>query len=151
MSTYETTPAVAGVPTPTPATTASRDRTRHRAIAVTTIIAATSLGLVVDLLLVGHTSGEEIWGPVTAAFSFVVATLSLGYISARGRNRAARLALYALWATVAFFGYGGYNDHRLPVPAGTVDERTRPPLAPLAFTGLGIVGAFTLRSASKEE
>ena len=68
----------------------------------------------------------------------------------RGRSRAARIVLYALWVLVAFFGYGGYNDHRLPRPADTItDQRQRPPLAPLVFTGLGIAGAVALRSGSK--
>jgi hypothetical protein len=60
--------------------------------------------------------------------------------------------LYALWGLVAFFGFGGYNDHRLPRAADTIAaQRERPPLAPLAFTGLAIAGAMALRSASKED
>jgi len=50
---------------------------------------------------------------------------------------------------VAFFGFGGYNSHRLALPEGTVDSRTRPPLAPLIFTGMGIAGALSLRSGTK--
>jgi hypothetical protein len=118
---------------------------------VTTAITLASLGLLVDLLLVGHTVGEEIWGPITAAFAAMTAGLSLGFLAVRGRNRAARIGLFALWLTVGFFGLGGYNDHRLPRPADTVtDQRERPPLAPLVFTGMGIAGAVVLRSGTKE-
>ena len=128
-----------------------RDRLRRRPAVVTAVIAIASAGLMVDLLLVGHTSGEELWGPVTAALGAVVGALSLAFLVHGGRSRAARYAIYALWLTVAFFGFGGYNDHRLPVPASVVDDRPRPPLAPLVFTGLGIAGALSLRSGSKED
>jgi peptidoglycan/LPS O-acetylase OafA/YrhL len=129
-----------------------RARTRRRAILVAAGITVGSFALLVDLLLAGHTIGEEIWGPVTAVAATVVGLLGLAYLAARGRSRAARLVLYALWAMVAFFGFGGYNDHRLPRPADTItDQRERPPLAPLAFTGLAIVGAVALRSGSKGE
>lgn len=129
---------------------ATRDRSRRRAMYATAAIALGSLALLVDLLLANHTTGEEIWGPVTAASGSAVGVLSLAYLAVRGRSRAARFALYALWLTVAFFGYGGYNDHRLPRPADTItDQRQRPPLAPLVFTGLGIAGAVVLRSGSK--
>ena len=144
----------------TPATTAPRSgpipsdahagRRRWRAMIVTALIALGSFGLAVDLLLVGHTSGEELWGPVTAVFATLVGALSLAFLAARGRRRLARWALYALWLLVAFFGYGGYNDHQRPLPEGTVDGRSRPPLAPLVFTGLGIAGAVTLRIGTRE-
>jgi len=149
-----TRPAVAttrigGVPARAEAT---RARTRRRAIAFTAGIAILSVGLLVDLLLVGHTAGEEIWGPVTAAVTAGVGLLSLVFLAARGRSRMARMFLYALWVFVAFLGFGGYNDHRLPRPADTItDQRERPPLAPLVFTGLGIAGAVVLRSGSKGE
>jgi len=132
-----------------PTTAASGERARRRAHIATAVIGLFSLGLLIDLLVAGHTSGEELWGPVTAASSALVAALSLVYLAVRARNRATRIALYALWATVAFFGYGGYNDHRLPVPAGVVDSRPRPPLAPLVFTGMGVMGAVNLRSGAK--
>jgi hypothetical protein len=119
---------------------------------VTAGITLGSFALLVDLLLVGHTVGEEIWGPVTAAAGTVVGLLSMVYLAMGGRSRVARIGLYALWVMVAFFGFGGYNDHRLPRAADTVtDQRERPPLAPLAFTGLAIVGAVALRSGSKGE
>ena len=129
----------------------ARDRRRRRALAVTAVVTLGSLGLLVDLLLVGHTNGEQIWGPVTAVLGAGVGALSLAFLAARGRSRAARLGLYALWLTVAFFGFGGYSSHRLPVTAGAVDPRPRPPLAPLVFTGLGIAGAISLRYGTKED
>jgi len=129
---------------------AARDKARRRALYWTGAIALTSLALLVDLLLVNHTTGEEIWGPITAASALLVGVLSFAYLATRSRSRAARFLLYALWAMVAFFGYGGYNDHRLPRPADTItDQRERPPLAPLSFTALGIAGAVVLRNGSK--
>ena len=131
---------------------ATRDRAHRRALSVTAAITLGSLVLLVDLLLVGHTTGEEIWGPVTAAIATAVGLLSLVFLASGSRNRAARIVLYMLWALVAFFGFGGYNDHRLPRPADTItDQRQRPPLAPLVFSGLGIAGAVVLRSGSKEK
>ena len=152
MSTYApATPAAAGDRSAIDAPDAARDRARRRALWVTTAIALVSLGLLVDLLLVGHTVGEEIWGPVTAAVAALTAGLSLGFLAVRGRSRAARIGLYALWLTVAFFGFGGYNDHRLRWATDTVtDQRARPPLAPLVFTVMGIAGAVVLRSGTKE-
>ena len=144
------TPAEAGSRLAPVTLEAARDRARRRALLISGGITIGAISLLVDLLLVGHTTGEEIWGPATAAFASAVGLLSLAYLALRGRNRAARIALYALWLTVAFFGYGGYNDHRLPRPADAAsDQRERPPLAPLAFTGLGIAGAVVLRSGSK--
>jgi hypothetical protein len=124
---------------------------RRRAKVATAVISLVSLSLLVDLLLVNHTTGEEVWGPITAGAAALTSALSLAYITHRGRSRVARFALYALWGMVAFFGFGGYNDHRLPRAADTIsDQRQRPPLAPLAFTGLGIAGAAFLRHSSKE-
>jgi hypothetical protein len=128
---------------------AAIDRVRRRALIVTTVVTLASVGLLADLLLVGHTNGEEIWGPITAASAALVGLLSLTFLAVRGRNRVARIGLIALWLTIAFFGFGGYNSHRLALPDGTVDSRPRPPLAPLVFTGMGIAGALTLRSGTK--
>jgi amino acid permease len=150
MSTFtQATPALAGDRSGTVAPDATGGRARRRAMRVTTVITLVSLALLADLLLVRHTLGEEIWGPITAALAALTGLLSLAYLAVRGRNRAARVALYALFATVAFFGFGGYNDHRLALPEGTIDTRPRPPLAPLLFTGMGIAGAVVLRSGSK--
>lgn len=123
---------------------------RSRALNVTAVITIGSLGLLIDLLLVGHTTGEELWGVVTAVLATTVGGLSVTYLATRSRGRVARFLLYALWLTVAFFGFGGYNDHRLPRPADTVsDQRERPALAPLVFTVIGIGGALSLRSGRK--
>jgi hypothetical protein len=129
-------PVTAG-PTLAPArSNETRLRTRRRALMVTA----------------GITVGEEIWGPVTAIAGTAVGVLSLAYLTMGGRSRVARIVRYALWAVVAFFGFGGYNDHRLPRPVDTItDQRERPPLAPLAFTGIAIAGAVALRSGSKGE
>lgn len=145
-------PAITGIGGDPTATDPARARTRRRALTVAAGITIGSLALLVDLLLAGHTVGEEIWGPVTAAVTAGVGLLSLMFLAVRGRSRMARVLLYALWVFVAFLGFGGYNDHRLPRPADTItDQRERPPLAPLVFTGLGIAGAVVLRSGSKGE
>lgn len=129
---------------------ATRARSRRRALLVTGAITVASLALLVDLLLVGHTTGEQIWGPITAALATLTGVLSLAVLAIRGRSRAARWALIALWLTVAFFGFGGYNDHRLSASSDTAaDQRSAPPLAPLVFTGMGIAGAVVLRSGTK--
>lgn len=124
---------------------------RRRAPLVITVVTLGCLGLLGDLLMVGHTRGEEIWGVVTALSGVLVGVLSLAFLIRRSRNRVARIGLIALWLTVAFFGFGGYNSHRLPLPEGMSDQRPRPPLAPLIFTGFGIAGALAVRSGSKGE
>jgi len=124
---------------------------RRRALLVTTVVTLGCLGLLGDLLFVGHTRGEEIWGVVTALSGVLVGVLSLTFLARRSRNRVARIGLIALWLTIAFFGFGGYNSHRLPLPDGTSEERPRPPLAPLIFTGFGLAGALVVRSGSKGE
>ena len=145
-------PATAGTTLAPARPVVARARTGRRATLVTAGITVGSFALFVDLLLAGHTVGEEIWGPVTAIAGTVVGLLSLAYLAMGGRSRVARIVLYALWVFVAFLGFGGYNDHRLPRPADTItDQRERPPLAPLAFTGLAIAGAVALRSGSKGE
>jgi hypothetical protein len=121
---------------------------RRRAMIATAVLALGSIALLIDLLLVGHTDGEQIWGPVTAALAAAVAAMSLGYLWLRMRSRFGRVALIGLWLLVAFFGFGGYNDHRA-VTQGSADSRPRPPLAPLVFTGFGLAGAFSLRYGAK--
>jgi hypothetical protein len=149
-STIRAVPAAAGVTITPGGSDAVRARSRRRATMVIAGITLASFALFVDLLLAGHTIGEEIWGPVTAVAGTVVGLLSLAYLAMSGRRRIARIGLYALWALVALFGFGGYNDHRLPRPVDTItDQRERPPLAPLTFTGLAIAGAVALRSGSK--
>ena len=125
---------------------------RRRAAVATAVVTVLALGLLVDLLLVNHTIGEEIWGPIVASAALAVGVFSLVYLAADGRSRGIRFALLAFWAAVAFLGYGGYNDHRLPRPADTLtDQRPRPPLAPLAFTVLGIVGGAALFLGSRDK
>ena len=118
-------------------------------MAVTATVTVASLMLLVDLLLVGHTHGEQIWGPITAGLGAGTGMLSLAFLVVHGRRRAARLTLNALWLTVAFFGYGGLQSHRTAGAGGEVSGP--PPLAPLVFTGLGIAGALILRYGNKED
>ena len=139
------TSARAGPVRPTTAT----DRARRRALIATGLLTLGSGGLLVDLVLVGHLNGGEIWGLITAAGAVLVGALSLAFLAVRGRNRVVQIGLIALWLTIAFFGFGGYNSHRMALPEGTVDSRPRPPLAPLVFSGIGIAGALFLRSGTK--
>ena len=122
---------------------------RRRAVFVVGVVTLGCLALLLDLLAVGHTSGDEIWGPITALTGVLIGVLSLIHLVTGSRSRAARIALLILWLMVAFFGFGGYNSHRLALAQGVSDPRPRPPLAPLIFTGLGIAGAIALRSGSK--
>lgn len=149
MSTLtQATPAVAGDRgTLTETKAADPERARRRAMRATAILAIVSLGLLVDLVLVGHTVGKQVWGPITAAMAATTAALSFGFLAVRLRNRLARYGLIALWLTVASFGVVGTNSHRTALPEG--DTRPRPPLAPLVFTGIGIAGAVFTRSGSK--
>ena len=142
-------PALASVGAAPLSSRLTTDRARRRARIATSVQTLVSVGLLVDLVLVGHLNGEEIWGPITAACAVLVGALSLAYLAARGRNGVIRLGLIVLWLTIAFFGFGGYNSHRMALPDGTVDSRPRPPLAPLVFSGMGIAGALFLRSGTK--
>ena len=127
---------------------AALQRARTRAMYATTAITLVATGLLVDLLLVGHFDGDQVWGPITAAMAAGTGALSLLVLFVRGRNRAVRYALIATWLTVAFFGFGGYNSHRL-YANGAAGTESAPPLAPLMFTGMGIAGALVLRSGTK--
>jgi len=124
-------------------------RNRGRALKLTAAITIGSLVLLADLLLAGHTKGEEIWGVLVAASAAFVGVLSFAYLATSRRSRAARIGIILLWGTVAFFGYGGYNDHRFAIRPDSVDQRPRPPLAPLTFTAFGIAGAVALHKGSK--
>jgi flavodoxin len=117
---------------------ATRDRTRRRALIHDDRGHPGVYCLLIDLLLVDHTTGGEIWGAVTAAGGSVVGLLSLGFMAARGRIPVVRFGLIALWLVIEFFGFGGYNSHRLPLPADAVtDQRPRPPLAPSSSASPG--------------
>lgn len=122
---------------------------RRRAVIVTAVVTLASIGLAGDLLIVGHTIGEEVWGVATAIGSAGAGGLSLAYLLRRSRYRPARIALLTLWLTVGLLGLAGLNSHRLPVREGASDPRPRPPLAPLVFTGFAIAGALAVRSDSK--
>ena len=143
------TPALTGTRLPPVRSDAVFDGSRRRALIATAVVTLASVVLLADLFLVGHTNGEEVWGLITAASAVLIGLLSLAFVAVHGRNRVARGGLIVLWLTVAFLGIGGYNSHRLALPEGTVDPRPRPPLAPLVFTGLGIAGAISLRTATR--
>lgn len=137
-----------GVATPNAAQPAARRR--RIALRVTAGITVGCAALLVILLANRHTTGEEIWGPIVAGSAVLVGALSLVYLGTSRRSRVARVGLIVAWLAIAFLGYGGYNDHRLPLPADAItDQRERPPLAPLMFTAWGIAGAIALHVGSK--
>lgn len=150
MSSYsESNPAVAVARGPAVAVVPDRARARRRAMRVTAVVTIASLAMLAYLLLRGHTVGEQVWGPITAAAGAITGTLSLAFLTVRGRGRAAKVALAAAWLTVAFLGFGGYQSHRLALPAGGEGNREGPPIAPLMFIGFGIAGTASVRSGSK--
>jgi hypothetical protein len=132
-----------------PSTTA-RDRARRRALRVLTGITLVSLAMLAYLVLRGHTVGEQVWGPITAAGAAIVAVASLAFLAVRGRSRAAKLALAAAWLSIAVAGFGGYQSHRLAGAPVVDGVREGPPVAPLMFVGLAVAATVSIRAGSKE-
>jgi peptidoglycan/LPS O-acetylase OafA/YrhL len=123
------------------------DRARRRATWFTALITVISVWEAADLLMMGHTKGWAIFGPVTAALAAVAGVVSLAYLTMRARRRVATIGLVALWLFVALAGYEGFSAHRHAI---TLGADTQPPaVAPLLFTALGIAGATVLRYGTK--
>jgi hypothetical protein len=104
--------------------------------------AVASAGLLA-VLMADHTIGGEIDGVIVAGIAVV--TGIAGVVSlVRGGTR--RRWVLAAWLVVAAGGVMGYLDHDAPPHPGRpiLDERPRPPLAPLVFTVIGLAGAATL-------
>lgn len=115
----------------------------HRVrIGASAVLTLASAGLLA-VLAANHTIGGEIDGVFVAGIA--VATGIAGVISlARGGTR--RRWVIAAWLVVAAGGVMGYIDHDAPPHSGrpVLDDRHRPPMAPLVFTVIGIAGAATL-------
>jgi hypothetical protein len=64
------------------------------------------------------------------------------------RGGARRRLVLVLWLVVAAGGLLGYDEHAATPRPGhpALDQRPRPPLAPLVFTAIGLVGAAILVS-----
>ncbi len=124
---------------------ASRDGARGRRLPHIFTMPATvgSLVLLLRLLDDRHTTGGEVLGLLVAASGVLIGLLSVVSLVVRTRRGWVAAVLAALWIGVALGGIGGYGDHAWRPEPGRVarDPRTPPPLAPLAFTVLGTLGA----------
>jgi hypothetical protein len=140
-------------PGPDPDSSATRWKARldrqRVALAMTAMVTLGCLAVLILLLSVDHTVGGEVDGPEVAIFGIVVGILSLILLAAPGRHRFMLGALLVLWTLLAIGGIDGYEQHSKAVTAATVDQRPRPPLAPLVFTAFGIVGASALIVSSR--
>lgn len=106
--------------------------------------AATALSAVLLAILVAdHMTGSEVEGVVVAAIAVIVGVAGIVSLMKGG---AGRRVVIGLWLLVALGGGIGYLDHgSLPKPGHPVlDDRPRPPLAPLVFTVIGLAGAASL-------
>ena len=123
---------------------ASRN-SRRRAIWFTAAILLAAVWEFADLLMMGHTKGWAVFGPITAGLAVLAGGASLAYIAARGRSRPAKVGLVALWAFVVLAGYEGFSAHQHATTSGA----QAPAVAPLLFTVLGIAGIAVLRYGTK--
>jgi hypothetical protein len=105
-----------------------------------TIAATAASAVLLAVLLVDHTAGGELEGVIVAAIATATGLLALWSVRRGGARR--RLVI-VLWLVVAAGGGIGYADHQAqPHPGRPVlDDRPRPPLAPLVFTVIGLAGA----------
>jgi len=128
-----------------PASAVARAHTRRRAATIGALaVVAWSIIELVSLAW-RHTVGPELYGVLVAAVA--VGAAVLGLVALRSSRRRGRLAILALvvWAVVAIGGIGGVAAHMIgPSGHGPADPRPRPPLAPLAFTAMGVAGALTV-------
>lgn len=97
-------------------------------------------------LAVGHNTGPELYGVLTAALSAGAAVANLALLRSPRMPAVATVAVLVLWAVIALGGIAGTIAHIVgPVPGhGPIDLRPRPIAAPLVFTVLGAVGAVAL-------
>ena len=93
-----------------------RDRATPSRDRVTAVITLASFVLLATCCWCGTRPARRSGARSPRRWRACVGALSLAFLAIRGRSRVARLALYALWLTVAFFGFGGYKSHRLPGP-----------------------------------
>jgi hypothetical protein len=132
-----------GSPLPPPTWT---ERLRHQrdVVIATTIVTVGCAAVLLLLLSVNHTTGGEVDGPSVAGYGIVVGLLSLTFLLVAGRHRLAFGILVVLWILLAVSGVDGYAEHAKAVTSASADQRQRPALAPLVFTGFGIIGGGAL-------
>ncbi len=102
------------------------------------------LMLLAEFALSNHTIGDEMIGLAIGVLGVAVGIASLVFLRREGGSRTVGNVLIAVWVLIAVGGLVGFVQHLQGPeggPSAAVDTRTRPPLAPLSFTGLGVVGA----------
>ncbi|HEX5588950.1 MAG TPA: hypothetical protein VFX65_01505 [Candidatus Limnocylindrales bacterium] len=122
-----------------------RTVTERRPLLMSVVVLGWSTKYFITLAL-GHSSGPELYGVLTAALSIGAAVANLALLRSPRLQVIATAAVLILWAVVALGGIAGTIAHVVgPVPGhGPIDLRPRPIAAPLAFTLLGSVGALAL-------
>lgn len=127
--------------------------TQRRVAALGTAVVTVACLMLLGLFLEGrHTAGGEIVGVIAAGGGVAISVLSLVHICLSRDHRLARVLLMVLWLVLAVGGIGGLIDHAEPVvPGQSIDQRPRPPLAPLVFTGLALLGATALGVGSRRQ
>lgn len=125
-------------------TLADRLVERWASVVLTAFLSVGCLIVLLLLLSVRHSTGGEIDGIAVAALGVGTGVFSLVLLSLPGRHRIALGILVALWVGVALGGISGYSNHAKAISSTSADQRARPPLAPLIFTGFGIAGAAAL-------
>ena len=93
-----------------------------------------------------HTIGAESYGLLVAGFAVAAGIVSLALMMSPHKRVIATAAVLILWAIVALGGIAGTYYHIVGVAPeySPLDPRTRPIVAPLIFTLIGIVGGTAL-------
>jgi hypothetical protein len=117
----------------------------RRPLIMSVVVLGWSIKYTISLGL-GHTTGPEAYGVLTAALSTGAALANLALLRSSRLSTLVVGAVLVLWAIVALGGLAGTIAHIVgPVAGhGPVDLRPRPIPAPLVFTVLGSVGATAL-------
>lgn len=107
---------------------------------IVTLAAAAASAVLLAVMSVDHLVGGEVEGVLVAGLATAAGLLALWSIRHDGARR--RLVV-VLWLAVAVGGGIGYADHGVPPHPGrpVLDDRPRPPFAPLVFTVIGLAGA----------
>lgn len=122
-----------------------RTFTERRPLLMSVVVLGWSTKYLVSLA-VGHNTGPELYGVLTAALSTGAALVNLALLRSSRLQVIATAAVFILWAVIALGGIAGTIAHVVgPVAGhGPIDLRPRPIAAPLVFTLLGSVGALAL-------
>jgi hypothetical protein len=124
---------------------------RRRAPLIVSIgVLGWSLVELVNLALT-HTAGARIAGVAAAGLASVAGFASVALTASGQSHRWATRGLLVLWGVVALAGVAGTIAHVLsPLPGAAPGEAlSRPALAPLVFTLLGLVGGAALALGSR--